>query len=127
MNENRTDLKSMGKCMFKSLMTGLGTFFILNALCVLALWFTPVPEMVMTYAGGACLAAGCFAGGLKMGAGTGRKGILSGLGAALIISAAVWAAAAAVSGGNILETSSAVKFIAGITAGIAGGMLGVNK
>ncbi|MDO4481298.1 MAG: TIGR04086 family membrane protein [Bacillota bacterium] len=127
MNENRTDLKSIGKCMLKSLMTGLGTYFILNAVCVLVLWFTPVPEQVMTYAGGICLAGGCFAGGLKMGIGTGRKGIFSGFAAALVISAAVWAVAAAASGGNILGVSSVFKIIAGITAGIAGGMLGVNK
>ena len=127
MNDNKTDLKAVGKCTVKSLMVGLGTYFILNAVCVLVLWFTSVPEQVMTYAGAACLAGGCFAGGIKMGMGTGRRGIFSGLAAALLISFVLWAAANIISGGSVFGSSSAAKFAVGAAGGIIGGMIGVNK
>ncbi|MBE6021518.1 MAG: DUF3792 family protein, partial [Clostridiales bacterium] len=84
-----------------SMLVGLGTFFILEAAFVLIFWFTGVPEAWMTYAGGVCLAGGCFTAGIKMGSGIGKKGIAAGLCAGIILSLLIWVLASIFSGGYV--------------------------
>ena len=118
---------NIAKTVIRSMMIGLGTYFILTAVCVLVFWFTKTPESWMTYAGGTCLAAGCFTAGIKMGSGIGKKGILTGLAAGTILSVILWSAAVLISGGEVFKDPSVIKFAAGVLCGAAGGMIGVNK
>ncbi|MBQ4340763.1 MAG: TIGR04086 family membrane protein, partial [Firmicutes bacterium] len=110
-----------------SMLVGLGTFFILEAAFVLIFWFTGVPEAWMTYAGGVCLAGGCFTAGIKMGSGIGKRGILTGLTAGVVLSLILWGAINLISGTDLFQSSSLVKFAVGIMCGTIGGMIGVNK
>lgn len=111
----------------RSVMVGLGVYFMLTAVCVLVFWFTGISEDWMTYAGGICLAAGCFASGLKMGSGMGRKGMLTGFAAGIILSLILWGIAGFITNSEALLTFSYIKIAAEILCGAAGGMIGVNK
>ncbi|MBR6701200.1 MAG: TIGR04086 family membrane protein [Firmicutes bacterium] len=126
MNEHIKN-NSIVKIGIKSMMVGLGTYFILTAVCVLVFWFSGMPESWMTYAGGACLAGGCFTAGIKMGSGIGKRGILTGLTAGVVLSLILWGAINLISGTDLFHSSSLVKFAVGIMCGTIGGMIGVNK
>lgn len=127
MNEKKADLGTFFKGCVKAVLVGLAVYFILNAIAVLVLWFTSVPESVMTYLGGVCLAGGCLAGGIKMGRLTGHKGLISGLIAAAIISAVLWVIVSLISEVELLENVSLLKLASGAIAGMVGGAIGVNK
>lgn len=126
MNEKDFKINDFMWTAFRSIMVGLGVYLIITAIFVLLLWFTSVPEWIMTYGGAGCLSLGCFAAGLKMGSGTGRKGILMGAAAACVLSVIVWGAAVVLSQGNVFESSCVIKAAIYGAAGILGGMIGVN-
>lgn len=126
MNERENSENNIFKTGMKAAMVGAGIYFIASAVFVLIFWFTALPESFMTFAGAICLGLGCAVAGIKMGSGIGKRGILVGLAAALVLSFIIWAAVNLLFGGKFFSDSSAIKLGAAAVCGAFGGMIGVN-